>query len=133
MPSPEARELAQLLVRKAQHDEAALLKLLDDPEISDELLGFHLQQAVEKRLKAVLALHGVEYERTHSVSYPTTLIEHQGIELPACREQIEELTPWAVAARYDDSFEAVLDRDGVAELLVEVRGWSKRLIDGGSA
>jgi hypothetical protein len=35
--SPEARELAQLLVRKAQGDEAALLKLLNDSEISDEL------------------------------------------------------------------------------------------------
>jgi HEPN domain-containing protein len=103
LPNPEARELAQLLIRKAEGDEAVLLKLLDDPEIPDDVLGFHMQQAVEKRLKAVLVLHGVEYERTHSVSYLTTLIERRGIELPACRERIEELTPWAVAARYDDT------------------------------
>jgi HEPN domain-containing protein len=129
LPSPEALELAQLLVRKAEGDEAALLKLLDDPEIPDDLLGFHLQQAVEKRLKAVLALHGVEYERTHSVSYLTTLIERQGIELPASRDRIEELTPWAVAARYDDSFDAALDREGVRGLLANVRAWSGRFVD----
>jgi HEPN domain-containing protein len=28
------------------------------------VLGFHVQQAVEKRLKAVLALNEVEYEHT---------------------------------------------------------------------
>jgi HEPN domain-containing protein len=131
LPNPEARELARLLIRKAEGDEAVLLKLLDDPEIPDDVLGFHMQQAVEKRLKAVLVLHGVEYERTHSVSYLTTLIERRGIELPACRERIEELTPWAVAARYDDNFEATLDREVVRELLADVRSWSAPLVSRG--
>ena len=61
MPSPEARELALLLVRKAEGDESILDKLLDDPDVPDEILGFHVQQAVEKRLKAVLAFHEVDY------------------------------------------------------------------------
>lgn len=46
-------------------------------------LGFHVQQAVEKRLKAMLALN--EYEHTHSVSYLQALIEQQGIDLPLMR------------------------------------------------
>jgi hypothetical protein len=108
LPSPEAHELALLLVGKAEGDESILDRLLDDHDVPDDVLGFHVQQAVEKRLKAVLALNEVEYEHTHSVSYLTALIEKEGIDLPGRREEIEGLTPWAVAARYDGTFENVL-------------------------
>jgi HEPN domain-containing protein len=128
LPSPEAQELALLLVRKAEGDESVLDRLLDDPDVPDDILGFHVQQAVEKRLKAVLALRGIDYDRTHSIGYLTSVLEHHGIDPPACREQIEELTPWAVAARYEDSFEEVLDRVAVQELLSNVRDWSQRLM-----
>ncbi len=130
MPSPEARELALLLVRKAEGDESVLDRLLDDPEVPDEILGFHVQQAVEKPLKAVLASRGIEYDRTHSIGYLTSVLEHHGVDPPGCREQIEELTPWAVAARYEDSFERILDRVAVRELLANVRDWSQTLIGG---
>jgi HEPN domain-containing protein len=127
-PSPEAQELALLLVRKAEGDESVLDRLLDDSDVPDDILGFHVQQAVEKRLKAVLALRGIEYDRTHSIGYLTSVLEHHGVDPPDCREQIEELTPWAVAARYEDSFEEVLDRTAVQELLSNVRDWSQRLM-----
>ncbi len=71
-PSPEARELALLLVRKAEGDESILDKLLDDSDVPDDMLGFHAQQAIEKRLKAVLAFHEVDYDRTHSIGYLTS-------------------------------------------------------------
>jgi HEPN domain-containing protein len=128
LPSPEAHELALLLVRKAEGDESILDRLLDDHDVADDVLGFHVQQAVEKRLKAVLALNEVEYEHTHSVSYLTALIEKHGIDLPGCREEIEGLTPWAVAARYDGTFEKVLDRAGARTLVSELQGWSRRLV-----
>jgi hypothetical protein len=79
-------------------------------------------------LKAVLALHEVEYEHTHSVSYLTALTEQQGIDLPGCREEIEGLTPWAVAARYDGTFEKVLDRATARTLVSELRDWSRHLV-----
>jgi HEPN domain-containing protein len=128
LPSHEARELALLLVRKAEGDEGLLDRLLNDPDVSDEILGFHAEQAVEKRLKAVLAFHEIGYERTHSIGYLTSLLEHHGIELPGGREQIEELTPWAVAARYESSFEEMLDRVSVGEQVAAVRDWSGRLL-----
>ena len=37
-----------LLLRKAAQDLAVLEKLINDPEISDETLGYHAQQAAEK-------------------------------------------------------------------------------------
>lgn len=128
MPSPEAQELALLLVRKAEGDESILDRPLSDHDIPDDVLGFHVQQAVEKRLKAVLALNEVEYEHTHSVSYLTALIEKEGIDLPGSREEIEGLTPWAVAARYDGTFEKVLDRAAARTLVSEVRDWSTHLV-----
>jgi hypothetical protein len=97
LPSPDGRELALLLVSKAEGDESILDKLLGDPDVPDDVLGFHAQQAIEKRLKAVLASRGIDFERTHSIGYLTALLEHHGIDLPERREQIEELTPWAVA------------------------------------
>ncbi len=103
MPNPDARELVSLLVRKAEGDEAILDKALDDSDVPDDVLGFHVQQAVEKRLKAVLAFHEIDFDRTHSISYLTSLLEHHGIELPGDREQMENLTPWAVLARYQSS------------------------------
>ncbi len=128
MPSPDDRELALLLARKAEGDEAVLEKLLDDVDVPDDVLGFHAQQAIEKHLKAVLAFNGITFERTHSIAYLTSLLEHHGIELPAGREEIEGLSPWAVAARYEDRFDEVLDRPAVREQLLAVRSWSRRLM-----
>jgi HEPN domain-containing protein len=128
LPSPDARELALLLVGKAEGDEAILDRLLDDSDVPDDALGFHVQQAIEKRLKAVLAFHEIDFERTHSIGYLTSLLEHHGIDPPVGREQIEELTPWAVLARYESRIEEVLDRVAVREQVSVVRDWSRRLL-----
>ncbi len=128
MPNPDARELALLLQRKATSDEAILAKLLDDPDIPDDALGFHVQQAVEKRLKAVLAINEVEFEHTHSIGYLTALLERHGIEGPEHHEQLKDLTPWAVDARYSDQLVHTLDRAAVGDLVAFVREWSQRLI-----
>lgn len=43
-PSPEARELALLLVSKAEGDESILDRLLDDSDVPDDVLGFTLSK-----------------------------------------------------------------------------------------
>src|SRR5690242_4512196 len=45
---------AAVLARKAEDDAKAMQLLAPNQEISDEIIGFHAQQAVEKWLKAVL-------------------------------------------------------------------------------
>ncbi len=42
-------------------------RLASDPEIDDEAVGFHAQQAIEKWLKTVLAFHGMEEVRAHDL------------------------------------------------------------------
>ncbi|HEY5197241.1 MAG TPA: HEPN domain-containing protein [Solirubrobacteraceae bacterium] len=46
-------ELARQLLERADDDVAAARALLAVPDVSDFIIGFHAQQAVEKALKAV--------------------------------------------------------------------------------
>jgi hypothetical protein len=41
------REQALLLLRKAAHDEALLDAVIASDQVSDEIIGFHCQQAAE--------------------------------------------------------------------------------------
>lgn len=63
----EGRDLAKVLARKAEGDARVARKLAPDPDIDDEAVGFHAQQAVEKWLKAVMALRGLEEARIHDL------------------------------------------------------------------
>ena len=54
-------EQAMLLVKKAADDEALLAEILSSTHVSDEILGFHCQQAAEKLLKALLSQAGIGY------------------------------------------------------------------------
>lgn len=97
-PSDQAR----LLQRKASQDLAVLDKLLDDPAIDDETLGYHAQQAAEKLIKALLALHGHDYPRSHNIGLLLDLLASHDIPLPERFEALQTLTPFGTLFRYDD-------------------------------
>ncbi len=129
-PPPETPDLAALLSRKAAGDEDIVRRLIDIPEVVDETLGFHAQQAVEKLMKAVLVQRGVAYDRTHNIAYLLTRLEEAGVEAPSgvSQEELISLSPWAVQFRYDDEANAVLDRSS-ARLAVEMtRAWADALL-----
>ncbi|MCK5242047.1 HEPN domain-containing protein [bacterium] len=56
----------KIFLAKAAQDELAADKLSPMPESADEIVGFHLQQAAEKLLKALLVFRGIEFRRTDS-------------------------------------------------------------------
>ncbi len=60
-------EQARLLLRKARQDVVVVARAVDDQEIADEIVGFHVQQAAEKCMKAVLCARGISYRRTHDL------------------------------------------------------------------
>ncbi len=66
-PKHDLHDLAARFARKARSDEIALDKLADDPDVPDDLIGFHSQQALEKLLKAALAHAGVVPPRIHDL------------------------------------------------------------------
>lgn len=127
---PETPDLAALLSRKAAGDEDIVRRLIDIPEVVDETLGFHAQQAVEKLIKAVLVQRGVAYDRTHNIAYLLTLLERAGIEAPAgiSREELISLSPWAIQFRYDDEAHAVLDRPSARRAVETTRAWADALL-----
>jgi len=61
------RERALLLLRKAAQDEALLDEVLSSDQVSDEIIGFHCQQAAEKILKALLSEVGVRFRKSHEI------------------------------------------------------------------
>ena len=60
------RDHAAALMLKASHDLIAARAILAAGDAFDTAC-FHAQQAVEKGLKAVLALHEIEYPRRHDL------------------------------------------------------------------
>ncbi len=104
------REQALLLLRKAAQDEALLEAVLESADISDEIFGFHCQQAAEKMLKALLSDSGIRFRKTHELGALIALIESSKGPLPEDLADIDLLTPFGTVYRYED-FDAELDLD----------------------
>jgi HEPN domain-containing protein len=128
LPGRDLGDLAQVLARKAAGDEAALVKLADDHEVPDDVLGFHAQQAVEKLIKAVLANGGVEYPRVHDIAYLIVVLQDHGIEAPPDVPKLEALTPWGANLRYEEVREATLNRGEAVAAVEAVRRWAEALL-----
>ena len=94
-----------------------------------ESVGFHLQQAAEKALKARLATLGETYPLTHNLATLMGLLSDRGVGTDAF-ESVAELTRYAVEFRYEavaDGGRQELTRAGaiVKALVADVR----RLLD----
>jgi HEPN domain-containing protein len=127
LPSPEQVEYAELLLRKAESDLATVRALADSGEVGDEVIGFHAQQAVEKSVKSVLVVDGVEVPRTHDLDYLAELVRGSDREFPDAVHDASWLSPWATQFRYDDPFEA-LDRASALEAANAAVRWARSVI-----
>jgi HEPN domain-containing protein len=126
---PEGRDLAKVLARKAEGDAKVLGALAPNAEIDDDAIGFHAQQAIEKWLKAVMALHGLADMRTHDLGRIVMLLRKAEIELPPGAEELDELSIYAVPLRYADLLDAEpLDREQTLELVGGVGEWATGLL-----
>jgi HEPN domain-containing protein len=67
-------------------------KLAADPEINDEAVGFHAQQAVEKWLKAVIASRAEKFEHTHDLRRLIALLRLDSLPAPFDTRQVVALT-----------------------------------------
>ena len=117
---------ARVLLEAAGRDLGALRVMRRSDEVSDEVFGFHVQQAAEKALKARLALLGETYPLTHNLEALLDLLKGRGVATEPHRELVG-YTPYAVEFRYEgiDSGTESMDRDEalslVESLLEEVR------------
>ncbi len=121
-------DVAARFARKALSDEIALDKLADDPDVPDDLIGFHAQQALEKLLKAALAHAGVAPPRIHDLGELLKLLGDAGLSPPVSVSDARALVPWAVDFRYDDVLEERLDRDASRVAVEKMRAWVNDLL-----
>jgi HEPN domain-containing protein len=120
----------------ARRDHDALLATVVLPQVVDSIYGFHAQQAVEKALKAWLALRGARYPLTHDLPRLFSLLRQSVAEVAAFQD-LDRFTPYAVQARYeagDPDEEAPLERPfivaEVGELLTHVERSLAAITDG---
>jgi HEPN domain-containing protein len=73
-------EHAASMLQMARRDRDALAATVDLPQVADAIYGFHAQQAVEKALKAWLALRGEHYPLTHDLPRLFSLLRQSGAD-----------------------------------------------------
>jgi HEPN domain-containing protein len=124
-------ELAVRLLAKATQDEVAVDRLIDDVSVADEVVGFHLQQAAEKLLKAVLVERGVDVRKTHNLVYLMDRLVDCEMNLPADLRALQSLNPFAVEYRYDlleDEAPSGLNRIKMRDLIHGLRAWAEEQV-----
>lgn len=119
-------EQARSMLRMAYKDFNALVGMQGSALFADEIFGFHVQQAVEKALKAWLCISGDTYPMTHELARLLTLLENRGAEVEKYWPLVQ-YTMFAVQARYEEGvteLDEPIDRakeiENVRELLAYV-------------
>lgn len=96
---------AQSMLRMAHRDLCALRGMQNAEVFADEIFGFHVQQAVEKSLKAWMCAVGITYPFTHQISRLLVLLRDAGAEVDAFW-WLDEFTIYAHQARYEEGHAA---------------------------
>jgi len=116
--------VAQLLLAAARRDEQAFRALVTLPEMNDAAIGFHAHQCIEKALKGVLAQAGIAFRRTHDLGELLDLLSDAGRARPPDAEQLDELNPYAVEARYGLVGPGALDRGKATRMVDSTLAWA---------
>jgi len=96
----QTAELVEAWIGKATNDIVSARQILILTDAPTDTVCFHVQQAVEKSLKALLTFHSVSFPKTHSL---LRLLEFTLPFLPqfdGFRNQLAELSAYGVEFRY---------------------------------
>ncbi len=74
------------------------------------LVAYHAQQCAEKYLKGFLVLHGMDDPYTHNIAHLLELCAEHGARTEDYKDA-EELTPFAMTARYPGDDEPVSESE----------------------
>lgn len=100
MTAASPADEAQQLLAAAERDRLAFTILARDVQAPTEIALFLAQQALEKGIKAVLAVRGVVFRRTHDLLLLESLALAAGLPLPVSHDLLARLGPYAVEFRY---------------------------------
>ena len=93
---PSVPDFQRLLLDKADQVARAAEAMRDDARFSDEIVGFHCQQAVEKAIKAVLETLRVEYPLNHDLVLLLNLLGQHTSACPMSLDDARQFNPFAV-------------------------------------
>jgi HEPN domain-containing protein len=79
------------------------------------LIAYHAQQCAEKCLKAYLVLRRVDFPYTHNIGHLLDLCSSHARWAESLRDA-EELTPFAIAARYPGEGEEVSREEAIRSI-----------------
>lgn len=119
-------DLAIAFIAKGRQDEVLLERILDESDVADEIFAFHVQQALEKYIKAVLAVEQVRPTRTHDLVRLLADARGQGLDVPEWAEDLDAWSQYAVRDRYPTAAPAPsVDRARALNLVRSVRQWAE--------
>jgi HEPN domain-containing protein len=123
MSGSESRELiqwreAQRWLAKADEDLAAA-RVLIGGSLADPA-AFHVQQAVEKALKALLVAANQEIRRTHDLETLSSEVSKHWPSLASLASSLTSVSEWYLISRYPDMEEMTPTLDEIAGVLGQV-------------
>jgi HEPN domain-containing protein len=102
-------DLVKNWIKKAKRDlEVAKREIKREAPYTD-ISGFHAQQAAEKYLKGYLVWLEIEPKKTHDLEDLVLLVGEKDKEILFMREEVAELTPYAIVTRYPEFSEPSLE------------------------
>jgi HEPN domain-containing protein len=131
LPADDLASSSRTLARKATSDAIAAREFAGNSDITDEIIGFHAQQAIEKWLKAIIAARGKSFEHTHDLRRLVHVAAHGLGNAPFDVDAVIALTQYSAPLRYEDLLDAEsLDREATVSLVGEVGKWAEDAIKG---
>lgn len=122
--------VARSLLARARDDVALLRVVLANADVSDAIVGFHAQQAVEKALKSVLDAHEHTFPFTHDLDGLVARCHSHGIQTPTVlTDAADALTPYAVAQRYGDETDNAISREEAMCLATVAVEWAASVVE----
>ncbi|MDD5557130.1 MAG: HEPN domain-containing protein [bacterium] len=101
----------------------------DENELSHQVC-FLAQQAAEKAIKAVMIFRRIPFPFVHDIEVLLRLVSDEKIDIPADVLEAEELTPYAVEARYPGLNGPIPTKEvtRAVEIAYAVIRWAERLV-----
>jgi HEPN domain-containing protein len=131
MPAPDKVNIVVAeWVQKAEDDLRAAQLLLDaGRNCPMDITCFHIQQCIEKYLKALLVLRLVDFRKTHSISELLALIP-DAMPFRISDLQQKRLLSYATVMRYPGNYEPVSAKEthDAMRLCKKVRHWVRSLL-----
>ncbi len=125
-------EHAENMLVMSNKDYNALRGMVENTEyFSDEIFGFHAQQAIEKAAKALLDIYSIEYKKIHDIGELFKLLKQNGYEVPIEFISLQDLTEYAVDFRYEpiESDNDSLDRKLILNQVIGFIDYIQKLLE----